>query len=485
MGNYSVPESVRAFKPKGSIVKKIKNNFYVYSHSQVKDSKTGKWKTTSGKLLGKIIPNVGFCPKDSKIDSFNNITCFNYGEYLLTTSIAKDEYVLLCNIFNPDEAMTIFFIASLYAMYGYVGVKSLEVSFEKSLIHHDYPDLPFSYHIISKLLEHIGRSKNRSEYQKLLFDASSDTLAFDGHAIATFSDNNDLASTGFKTSELNSTYMNLMVALDVHTLQPVATHVFPGYMLDKTDFISFCSMVGNIKGKILLVDMGFFSEENLAYINAKKSYYVIPVSMNRKEYKEIVYSLPSGLTQFLYHKSSKIDTVEYYEKSIDNRRCIYYKNITEAEKLTTLYLSGIENCKKGYTLETFEKIKSGFGVIVLETNLDKSPKEIYELYKSRWSIETYYDRLKNGLHFEALNSDNYFLVQGLAFVMMVASRIDIKIYNASKQVKMARKELIQLMRYLKLFDENKNIRIVNMKKEHMDILAKLGIKINPSIKCLD
>ncbi len=485
MGNYSVPESIRAFKPTGTIVKKIKNNYYVYSHSQVKDLTTGKWKTTSGKLLGKIVPNIGFCPKDSKIDCFNNITCFNYGEYLLITSIAKDEYLLLCNVFNPDEAMTIFYIASLYAMYGFVGLKSLESLFEKSLIHHDYPDLPFSYHIISKLLEYIGRSKNKSEYQRLLFNASSNTLAFDGHAIPTFSDNNDLASTGFKTSELDSTYMNMMVALDVETLQPIATHVFPGYMLDKSDFISFCSMIGDINGKILLVDMGFFSEENLDFIKARKGYYVIPISINRKEYKEIVSSLDNNLTQFLYHKNNKIDTVEYYEKTINNRRCIYYKNITEAEKLTTLYLKGIENCMKGYSIETFEKNKKDYGVIVLETNLDKSPKEIYELYKSRWSIETYYDRLKNGLHFESLNSDNYFLVQGLAFVMMVASRIDVKIYNASKKVKKTRKELIQLMKYLKLLDENNNIRILNMKKEQMDALTALGITINPSIKCLD
>lgn len=486
MGNYTVPENVRAFKPKGSIVKKIKNNYYVYSHSQIKDEKTGKWKTSPGKLLGKIIPNVGFCPKESKIDSIDNITCFNYGEYLLVTSLAKDEFLNLCNVFNIDEAMIIFYMASLYAMYGYVGVKSLEIYFKKSLIHRDYPELPFSYHIIAKLLDLIGRSKNRNEYQNMLFNSSSDTLAFDGHTIATFSDNNELASTGYKTSKLNSTYMNLMVALDVKTLQPVATHVFPGYMLDKVDFISFCSMIGSISGKILLVDMGFFSEENLTYIKAKNGFFVIPVSMNRKEYKNIISTLNNQMIkQFLYHRGNKIDTVEYYEKTINNRRYIYYKNITEAEKLTTLYLNGIENCKQGYSLEKFNKTKNDFGVIILETNLDKTEKEIYELYKSRWAIETYYDRLKNGLHFEALNCDNYFVVQGLAFVMMIASRIDAKIQKASKEVKTARKELIQLMRYLKLLDDNKNVRVLNVKKEHMEILSKLGISINPSLKCLD
>ena len=43
-------------------------------------------------------------------------------------------------------------------------------------------------------------------------------------------------------------------------------------------------------------------------------------------------------------------------------------------------------------------------MILLETDLKgKGAEEIYASYKSRWSIETYYNRLKNGIDFEALN----------------------------------------------------------------------------------
>jgi hypothetical protein len=37
MGTYSDPEEIRAMKPKGTIVQKIKNQYYVYTHSQSKD----------------------------------------------------------------------------------------------------------------------------------------------------------------------------------------------------------------------------------------------------------------------------------------------------------------------------------------------------------------------------------------------------------------------------------------------------------------
>ena len=32
MGNYAVPESIRAYRPKGTIIKKIAGHFYVYEY---------------------------------------------------------------------------------------------------------------------------------------------------------------------------------------------------------------------------------------------------------------------------------------------------------------------------------------------------------------------------------------------------------------------------------------------------------------------
>lgn len=485
MGDYSVPGEIRALKPQGSIVKKIKNNYYVYSHSQKKDEKTGKWKTKPGELLGKIVPGVGYCPRETKTACLNKITCFDYGEYFLACSLARDEFLLLKKVFNADEAMRLFFISSYYALNGFAGIKSLAYSFERSLIAKDYPSLKFSYHLVTALLEAIGRTDKQKQYQKEAMSTSSDTLAFDGHVIPTFSEDNSLASAGFKTAKNNCTYMNLMVALDVKNYRPVGTKVFPGYMLDKSDFIAFCDGIGDISGKIVLIDMGFFSQENLDYIEGKKGFYVIPLSSNLKEHRLVRQEDSSALSQFLYHRNGKIDTVEYREKIIGGKKVVYYRNITEAEKLSTLYLVNLESGKDGYTQENYQTQKDDFGVIVLKSNLDKNPKELYELYKSRWSIETYYDRLKNGIRFEALNLDDYATIQGLCFVLMVASRIDAKILGAAKKAKMPRKELIQLMRYLKLVKDGENtVRIHNMKTTHQKIFEALGISLDVTKKCL-
>ena len=44
MGNYSVPESIRSLKPKGTMVKKIHGRYYVYEYACRKDE-NGKWRS--------------------------------------------------------------------------------------------------------------------------------------------------------------------------------------------------------------------------------------------------------------------------------------------------------------------------------------------------------------------------------------------------------------------------------------------------------
>lgn len=484
MGDYSVPAEVRAFKPKGSMVKRIKGNYYVYSHSQSKDPATGKWKTAPGKLMGKIVPGVGYCPKGQRASSGGGITCFDYGEYLLACGVAKGEFDTLKKVLNPDEAAQIFFAAAHCALDGFGGIKALECDFERSLVARDYPDLPFSYHRLSSLLELMGRTRKQADYQAELAKGSGEAIAIDGHAITTLSERNCLSAAGWKTASVGSEYMNLMVALDVESLQPIATKAFPGYLPDKSDFPAFCADMGDLRGKVLLVDMGFFSGGNVELIESWGAFYVVPVSENRSEHKAMSKGRRGRPSQFLYKRGGKAEPVEYREEEIGGRRFVRYRNVAEAERLSALYLEAVEAGKKGFSGEGYNRLRPGFGVVVLETNLGKPAPDVYSLYKSRWSIETYYDRLKNGIGFEALNLDDYAVAQGLAFVMMVAGRIDARIAAAARKVRMSRKELIQLMRFLKLVDDGKRASILNAKKQHSEVLSKLGIEMDVSAKCL-
>ena len=64
MGKYTVPDCIRKLKPKGTMVKFIKNNYYVYEiHSKKRDN--GTWGITSGKIIGRITEKDGFIPNNN------------------------------------------------------------------------------------------------------------------------------------------------------------------------------------------------------------------------------------------------------------------------------------------------------------------------------------------------------------------------------------------------------------------------------------
>ena len=483
MGNYTVPPEILALKPRGTIVKKIKSGYYVYSHSQYKDEKTGKWKTSSGKLLGKIVPGVGYCPNSSKC-SEDRITCFDYGEYLLASKLSVQEYGLLLKVFNPDEAMLVFALSAIYATHGFCGLKAADSLYGRSLFAKDFPGLKFSYYRIAKLLELIGRESKMSRFQQLAAEAASE-FAVDGHPIATFSEENSLSSPGFKTASLGSDYMNLVTAIDVDTGLPFASRMYPGYMLDKSSFSDFMAEIGEITGKCILIDMGFSAKENLKMIEDKGGFFIIPVPKNHSSHKEITKKKPGRLSEFLYSGGGRSDLVEYREKADGNRRVIYYVNRSEAERLCRAYRHGLDAGKKGYTEEKYLKEKDDYGVIVLTTNRkDLDAKQVYEHYKKRWKIETFYDRLKNGLDFSGLNIDDHAMIQGLSFCMLIAGRIDARLLTAAKKLGYTRNSLIGLMKYLKVTDDENGVKLHNKKKDHDAVLEKLGISLSMTEKCL-
>ncbi len=490
MGAYSVPEEIRKLKPTGTIIKVVKGKYYVYSHTQHKDPDTGKWKTDPGKILGRIVENVGYIPNGDASKN-KGITCFDYGSYLLACTLSKKDFELLKKFFTIEEAMQLYAFAAIIAVKGYTGMTIAEDYYSRSLIAHDYPALKFTYRRLSTLLELIGRQDAARQFQKECLEESGEELAVDGHVIASSSENNELSAPGYKTRAIKSNHMNMMVALDVESSSPVATKVYPGYMLDKSDFKDFIEHCGSVKGKIILIDRGFFSEDNMTLIENEGAFYVIPVSENLNLYKDAVKdvtALGGGdklQEYFFYRKGKKTDLVKYKTFTVNGRKVVYYKNISEAERLSKKYLEEIENGSKGHTMEKYNTLVEQFGVIVLSTNrTGDDARTVYERYKNRWSIETYYDKLKNVTGFKELNIDDWAVMQGMAFVMLLVGRIDAKLSKAANDVKLSKKKLLSLAAFLKMTDIDGRITIHNKKGQHDEVFEELGISMDTKTKCL-
>lgn len=183
---------------------------------------------------------------------------------------------------------------------------------------------------------------------------------------------------------------------------------------------------------LFIVDRGFFSNDNINMFSSNGNEYIIPLARNQSGCKKAVHSLEMH-DRFLYQKGKKASVVEYKDEIIDGYRVLTFRDLNEAATEQQNYLRHMALGHKAYMQEGFEKQKYFMGVTVLQTSLEeKTPEEIYCLYKKRWKLETFYNYFKNKANYASLHAEDYYKTQGLAFIMLVAALIHQEVEKATK-----------------------------------------------------
>ena len=473
MGKYSVPEEVRKLKPKGTMIKKIHNKYYVYDYSCIKDE-NGKWKTKMGKMVGYISVDYGFTPVGSKIIDSDTVT-YQYGEYALVVNNTVNTLDLLKRHFALEDAYRIYYLAIINYVNDYTYIKNIDTLYRQSYLSLEHKDLKFGKSTITSLLDGLGR-KDTGVYEltEELISNSSKQLAIDGHNIKSYSDNNELSARGNKTHLFRSKQINMLQAYDINTNIPVYSRMFPGNVLDK---ISIKEMLNNygFKDTLFIIDNGFYSLDNLKELTKNNNQYIIPINSNTRNYRIIMDKEYDN--EFIYKKNKKSALIRYKEIDTGKSKIIALFDVNRNTAECADYLSKIDN--ETYTMEKYEEYKNTFGLMVLETSLrDKEPEEIYYLYKKRWEIETYYNFLKNDIDFNELRQSDYYIIQGLSFIFLIVGLIHQEMKTAVSRIdnKTVYDCLLEA-RYLKLNVKNgiKSYSAIPSKTRNM--LKDLGLPL--------
>lgn len=207
--------------------------------------------------------------------------------------------------------------------------------------------------------------------------------------------------------------------------------------------------------------------------------YIIPLGKNLSICKEAVKSLQMT-SRFMYQKGKKGTVVEYKDEIIDGHRILTYRDLNESTVEQTNYLRHMEQCDKNYTEKNFFKLKDFMGVTVLQTSLkDKKAQEIYELYKKRWTIETYYNYFKNKADYNTLNQQDYYKTQGLAFIMLTCALIHREFQAATSKIKgKSIQDCLLEARMVKVNKHNGSWIVCNCKKKQMDLFKQLNTSMS-------
>lgn len=472
MGKYSVPENIRKFKPKGTMVKLISGNYYVYEYKMIKGD-DGKRHTKMGSVIGSIKEGIGFIPNNSFICD-DEISTLDYGDYAITIVNSKNIFSLLNQFFNPQDAALIYVISVIYFIHGFTYIKNIHCMYEMSILSILFPNLKLRNDSVSNLYEALeARQSSVLKMENYLIEHSSRQIAIDGHVIGCVADNNDLAEKGYKFRKLGEEQINLLMAYDINSKIPLISRVYEGASNDKVSIKDFLGQI-ELKNMLFIVDRGFYSEENIGLLSQNGNAYIIPLARNLKACKSAVSNLDMK-ERFVYQKGKKATVIEYKEEFINGNRVLTFRDLNESAVEQTNYLRHMELGEKSYTQEGFDQNKDFMGVIVLQTSLvDNKPQEIFGLYKNRWGIETFYNYLKNQAGYNSLHLDNYYKTQGLAFIMLISSLIFSEMKEATKEIKgKSIQDCLLEARMLKAHKRIDKWTVTNCLKKQKELLDEL------------
>lgn len=588
-GKYAVPKEVDDLKPSDMdcFVKVVYTNsqvvgchkhFYVYTAAYIPDPKyPNKGKHSSGKAIGKIesgkfIPNKTYlelkltesktcdsseehedtglanasgdeiarvrqAAANMRLDLKNiDLQIKNYGEYAIVLACTESVLDNLGRFFSDSDARTIYAMSIIYFIEEYTPASYFKDIYDQSILSNRWPTLAVSENSVNEFLHALGSHPAIcEEYSQSLIDESSGLTAIDGHVILCCSKQNDLADYGNKYQKLGNSQVNLLQAYDVENGCSLAAKAYEGGLPDKSSVKDMLTTYDFPKRTCFLVDMGFYSEEDIGLYRAEGKHFIIPVPENTGISKAMLSNITfsdsfeyektdeNGMVVkdvILYRTSTVKELENLYQAMLNEEvehknqaeiaRCqgtsekpkkyfsrrikrsdypddtiIMYRDSVMHDKMVCEFESQIGN-DPDHTYEKLSSLGPQFGIIVLRTNYPRRigiEKKSYCGYKRRWDIETHYNFVENTIRFCGLHESDYTAMQGLSFMTTVFGQIKSafvrKMQEASPYVRhMSIKECLAKAGRLKLSQHKDRKWYVTVTvKKTADMMVELGVDI--------
>ena len=445
----SIPEEILQYRPcKCTRLRNDGNGVYrVYKYTATKLA-NGEWSNDWGYLIGKIVAGQGFFPnkryqkelEEQRKERFSDVTTdVAYGQYALLQMLSKDILAMLNDCFLPERAAQIYTYGLILCANGFVHLDQVDEFYQESIMSLQYSHYSFrmGYSALSSLLHDLGMKGNPvRKFEQQLIDSSSKNVAIDGHVIRSCSWNNDLAEPGYKLRELKSDQINVLIAYDTVRKAPLMYRTYRGSSVDKQSVIEFLESRSFTNTKFM-VDRGFFSDKVLALMSENGNSYIIPLQSNNANWKRIKKTLNYSSGEFIYKAGAKETArILYYEEQVDKKtRICVFKDVDENNSKRKCYQQMIDLGETGYTKENYDKYCEWWGVYVLQDTTKQPASAVYSDYKSRWSIETYNNYVKNDADFNDLKNQDYYCAHGFDFIMLVTGLIHSRLNDAVKMLK--------------------------------------------------
>ena len=473
------PDWVEKHRGEGKEIKMIGGRYYLTSYEY--RTVDGRRKKVSTGTLGTIRPEglIPSCKKGQTIRS--QVTApLEYGASFLLESLGKDILSNLNETFSSRLSNQIFEMAKI-GLVSPSPFKRMDLIYSNSYDNRLRPNLPLSPSTITSVLNEIGSNREAQlNFMRKYYDGT-EFIIFDGTRLVSHS----LGEKGYNHCNIDDPQMNLQYCF---SLKPEKKPIyFKGFTGDKTDIsiLKTCIKESGLNNMIFIADKGYYSGSNAEELTKNGISYIMPIRHcdKRIDYGSIDMSSMDGFDGFFSFQSRPIfyktiqrastagakgsdATGETEEPKPSETIVLYFDQKMRSKEIMD------STCGKDGGIEDLKGRKfRSMGTIALATTIkeEKTPKEIYEIYKERELIEDANDAYKNVMRKNASYLQNTNSYYGWLFINHITLLLYYRVYNKIKEKGMTSKYSVA-----DVIEQTKRITIQEIAKEQ---IVEIGTKV--------
>ena len=236
------------------------------------------------------------------------------------------------------------------------------------------------------------------------------------------------AEKGYNKDKIHVPQINIALLCSADTGLPTMIRSLPGSV---KDIATLCNSILelDIRGKLLILDRGFFSEDVFMFLDGRKISYLIPARRNSHYYDTRIHL--NG--HFRYHDR----LIKCGSRKIGDKYLYLFEDqVLLFEEQNTLY----NDLDKGKIAknELQEEMKKAGRILIL-SNQEMTEQEAYELYKRRESVEKMFDTYKSTLSADRLYLQDDESVFGHVFIAFLSLYAYCKLESLLKKAELNKK----------------------------------------------
>ncbi|MDR1110135.1 MAG: transposase, partial [Deltaproteobacteria bacterium] len=440
------PEWVEKQKRRGHEIKRVGDNYYLYGRKSKWDPVKKKAKKKTGEYLGAITPS-GFVAKRTTPPEIDTVSVKEYGATAYLGSISSDIFEVMTQEF-PDRIGEMLYALAILRAKGEESFKRMDIQYLTSYLSETIPGLAMSGASIASLLETVGRKREQIVAAMNRLSRSAKNIIIDGTRLTSWSKGMSLADLGHDSSGRWDPQVNIIYVFErALSPRPVFYRRVRGNIPDVSAMRLTMESMGSDCVFTVVADAGFASAENFGMLVDGDIKYIVPLKRNTSE---IVPADLNARDNYRHAFTYAARPVMAYEPEKDGYRIVVFRDEFMRSREMSDFIKRLE--KKNQAIRESKKkekapesdieeeaIKSDpyFGTIIVRTNLDDSPQEIYETYKMRVAIEQCFDTLKNTLSQDHgyMHSDESF--EAWCFINHIALTLAYRVLNTLKDKNLA------------------------------------------------